>query len=327
MDAILSNNLAPREQGVCNVCGSRQTEEYLRAPDRFFSRKTIYRLVRCPLCSLVWLSSPPGPDKIGEHYGPTYDSFIRKATEKDSDQHWNQTLSTIAKYKQGGSLLDLGCGAGSFLNAVRSPSWNLFGVEMSAHCASIARQRTGATVFTGDLLDADIVPSSLDVVTCFHVLEHVYSPAEVMSKVWTWLKPGGIFYVHVPNIAAAEAAVFRSYWYPLELPRHLYHFSPTSLRHLAKTLNFEEVQLVTSRVSFIEYSTRHFVGTLLRRLGISFPDLASAPTPGLGWRIFRKGLRLTVLPLLSAAISLAGQGQIVEAVFRKTLPNPNNTQS
>ncbi|MEA2475738.1 MAG: hypothetical protein QOE06_3653, partial [Thermoleophilaceae bacterium] len=236
MAVTLSTEFECRNESACVACGGRQAENYLSAPDRFFSRDIIYKLVRCPSCSLVWLSSPPLPSRIGEHYGPSYDSFIRTATEKKSDQHWQQTLSTIQKYKSGGSLLDLGCGAGSFLGAMRNPQWKLFGVEMSEQCATMARQRTGATVFTGDVLDADITPGSLDVVTCFHVLEHVYSPAEVMAQVFSWLKPGGIFCVHVPNIGAAEARVFGTYWYPLELPRHLYHFSPASLSYLGKSL-------------------------------------------------------------------------------------------
>ena len=75
---------------------------------------------------------------------------------------------------------------------------------------------------------------SFDVITCFDVLEHLYEPRRVMAKVGEWLKPGGIFYVLVPNVDAAEARVFGSYWHGLELPRHLFHYSPASLKFLAE---------------------------------------------------------------------------------------------
>src|ERR1035438_10453930 len=71
---------------------------------------------------------------------------------------------------------------------------------------------------------------SFDVITCFDVLEHLYEPRKVMARVGEWLKPGGIFYVLVPNVDSAEARAFGSYWHGLELPRHLFHYSPASLK-------------------------------------------------------------------------------------------------
>ena len=76
---------------------------------------------------------------------------------------------------------------------------------------------------------------SFDVITCFDVLEHLYEPRQVMARVGEWLKPGGIFYVLVPNVDSAEARVFGSYWHGLELPRHLFHYSPASLKFLAES--------------------------------------------------------------------------------------------
>jgi len=301
----------------CTACGGERAKEYLEAPDRFYAQSQLYKLIRCPECSLVWLEDPPPPEELGEHYGPDYDAFIRKATEKRPEKQWQGALATVRKYKEGGTLLDLGCGAGSFLKSMQNPSWTLYGIEMSAESAMLAQSRTGATVYTGDILAAPFPAETFDVITCFHVFEHMYSPTEVMAQVWKWLKPGGVFCIHVPNIDAAEAHLFRSYWYPLELPRHLYHFSPRSLRHIGMALGFRGVNLSTIRVSFIEYSTRYFLSHILTKIGISRPALASAPIPGLVWRVLRKGLRLTLLPLVAAIISMTGEGTIVEAVFGK----------
>ena len=90
---------------------------------------------------------------------------------------------------------------------------------MSAECAKTAEARSGAQVFVGNILDAPFPPESFDVITCFDVLEHLYEPRRVMARVSEWLKPGGMFYVLVPNVDSAEARVFGSYWHGLELPQ------------------------------------------------------------------------------------------------------------
>jgi 2-polyprenyl-3-methyl-5-hydroxy-6-metoxy-1,4-benzoquinol methylase len=317
ISTTVSTDLDPLLCGKCIACGGKGVKKYLKAPDRFHSQSKLYSLIRCPECSLAWIENPPSPAEMGGHYGPDYDAFIRKATENRPEKHWQEALATVRKFKEGGTLLDLGCGAGSFLRYVQGPSWTLYGIEMSAKAAVVARSRTGAQIFTGDILAASFLARTFDVITCFHVFEHLYSPTEVMARVWKWLKPGGVFCIHVPNIDAAEARLFRSYWYPLELPRHLYHFSPTSLRHIGKSLRFEEVVLSTIRKSFIEYSTRYICDDLLAKAGILRPALAVAPAPSLVWRVFRKGIRLTLLPMVAAIISVVGDGGMIEAVFKK----------
>ncbi len=301
----------------CIGCGSDESREFLVAPDRFYARSAEYRLVQCRSCSLVWLADPPQPSEMGQHYGTSYDRFIRKATEVDAEKHWAGAVTTVLRYKQSGTLLDLGCGAGSFMKCLPAMDWQLYGVEMSADSAQNARRDAGATIFTGDILDAPFPDEMFDVITCFHVFEHLYSPREVMNTVCKWLKPGGVFCVHVPNIDAAEARLFRSYWYGLELPRHLYHFSPTSLRHLGLGSGMTERSLTTRRVSFLEYSLRYVTDDVARRAGVARQSLASAGNPTLAWRLLRKGFRLTVLPLVTSTLALSGGGTIIEAVFQK----------
>jgi ubiquinone/menaquinone biosynthesis C-methylase UbiE len=301
----------------CISCRGDRVIEVLVGPDRFFARSVAYRLARCASCSLVWLVDPPEAGDMARHYGPSYDRFIQKAKSKKSDQHWRSALQTVQRYGEGDTLLDLGCGSGSFLHCLRESAWNLWGIEMSEEAAEVARGRNRATILTGDILQTSLPSDTFDVITCFHVFEHMASPREVLHKVRESLKPGGIFCVHVPNIEAAEARIFRSYWYPLEPPRHLYHFSPLSLRQLARVCGLHEVSLTTAKISFVEYSMRYFLDDLLLKAGILRPSLAEAGDPTLAWRVIRKGLRLTVLPLINFLIGLTGDGSIIEAVFQK----------
>jgi 2-polyprenyl-3-methyl-5-hydroxy-6-metoxy-1,4-benzoquinol methylase len=301
-----------------NACGDHRPMPFLSAPDRFHGRQQIYQLVRCPSCELVWLEDPPPPEQVGEHYGPDYDRSV--AAAGDSPERWTRRVRTIAQYKNGGSLLDLGCSSGGFLQSMAGPSWKLDGIEMSESVARSAGAASGAQVFAGDILDASFAPASFDVVTCFHVFEHLYEPQAVLQKVAEWLKPGGIFYVNVPNIDSAGARIFRSYWYALELPRHLFHFSPVSLGSVARAAGLETVSLTTERELFFEKSVRYCFDSLFRRAGRPRVPLAKSADPGLLFRAVRKLFRLTALPAINGIGALAGDGESIHGIFRKPAP-------
>lgn len=300
----------------CPVCGHKETSLFLEAPDRFHGRSQVYQLRRCGACSLVWLHNPPRPQEMAEHYSQDYDRKIAAAGES-SPQRWRDRRETLVRYKQRGTILDLGCSSGSFLGTLEKSNWELYGIEMSTESAQRARERTGAKVFVGDILDAPYPPNSFDVITCFHVFEHLSAPKEILEKVYFWLKPGGIFYALMPNIDSAGKRVFKSHWYPLELPRHLFHFSPHSLRNVAISIGLKEVSLTTDREVFVEYSTGYILDNLLKKIGVQRIPLSARPSLAFPWRVLRKAFRLTLLPVIEGAISLAGDGESIHAVFSK----------
>jgi len=252
---------------------------------------------------------------MGRHYGSDYDQSVTAAGMDTS--RWSGRCSVLQKYKSAGAILDLGCSAGGFLAGLDRSSWKLYGVEMSERAARQARARCGAQIFVGDILDAPFEPASFEAITCFHVFEHVYKPKEVLARISEWLKPDGIFYVMMPNIDSAGYRIFKSYWYALELPRHLLHFSPASLRRLASSLNLEVVSLTTHREVFIESSIRYIWDDMLRKIGISRTPLSRTPVPGVPFRAARKMFRVTALPMLNGLASLAGDGESIHAIFRK----------
>lgn len=300
---------------LCPTCGQSEIVAYLRAPDRFHGRQGLYELVRCQSCTLVWLKNAPSPGEMGAHYGVDYDRAVTAAGADPN--HWSQRRKLLMTYKSGGSILDLGCSSGGFLRSLDPDSWIPYGIEMSAEVARHAEVNAGAQVFVGDILDAPFTPNSFDAITCFHVFEHLYQPREVLKKVSTWLKPGGIFFTMMPNIDSAGARIFKSYWYALELPRHLYHFSPASLRHLAQSVGLREVSLTTNREVFIEESARYMVDDLRCKMGSPRAPMAKRHPRSLARRAVRKGFRITILPVLNALASLAGNGESIHAVFTK----------
>jgi SAM-dependent methyltransferase len=253
---------------------------------------------------------------MGQHYGADYDRAISSAGEATVER-WRGRCETLARYKKGGRILDLGCSSGSFLSALPRNRWELYGIEMSQEVAQRARERCGVDVFVGDILDAPFPTGHFDAITCIHVFEHLYQPKEVLAKVAQWLKPGGIFYTLMPNIDSAAFRFFKSYWYALELPRHLFHFSPRSLSYLTDSCGLRVLSLKTEREVFFEHSARYAFNDALQTIGVQRAPLATASPSRLPFRVVRKAFRLTLRPALDGLIGLGGDKEIIEGIFQR----------
>lgn len=304
------------DTATCPVCGQAGAREWLRAPDRLHGRQECYVLVRCQVCSLVWLSNAPRLEDMSNHYTDAYHRLISGSGE-NSPGRWQDRMETLERLKKSGTLLDLGCSSGGFIGLLRREAWKLYGIEMSADCARRAEQRTGAHVFVGNIPDAPFLPQSFDVITCFDVLEHLYQPTQIMAKVREWLKPGGIFYVQVPNIDSVEARVFGSYWHGLEIPRHLFHYCPASLKFLGESTGLETVLLETRQNPAVGTSLRYVFDDMFRGVGVHRIPVAYRDEAGLAWRASRKLVRLTGLRLMLAMAPLFGDGESIHAIFQK----------
>jgi len=313
---VMPTNLTNNGAEPCPVCGCVDAKEWLRAPDRFHGRRKQYTLVRCSGCSLVWLSHPPKPEELHLHYTDDYDRLI-SASGQNTPRRWRDRSATLTQCKTSGVLLDMGCSSGAFLEFMRGDSWKLYGIEMSADSAKTAEARSGAQVFTGNILAADFPAGSFDVITCFDVLEHLYEPRRIMARVAEWLKPGGIFYVLVPNVDSAEGRVFGSYWHGLEMPRHLFHYSPESLKYLAGAVGLNAISIETRRNPAVGTSLRYVWDDVFQAVGVRRTPVAYRGEASIPWRAARKLVRMTVLRALLAMAPLAGGGESIHAIFQK----------
>jgi 2-polyprenyl-3-methyl-5-hydroxy-6-metoxy-1,4-benzoquinol methylase len=304
---------------ACPLCDSGKVSDFMLAPDRFHMRLDLYKLMRCLSCSCVWLANPPKPQEMSRHYDEDYHRAITAAGEGNAASRWKRFRELIERHRHGGAILDIGCSSGGFLSTMQGSTWQLYGIEMDASTAQRARKNTGAEVFTGDAMEAVFAPESFDVITTFDVLEHVYQPEQFLGKIKRWLKPGGIYYTMLPNIDSWEARMLGSYWYGLELPRHLFHFSPQSLRNLMKSLGFAEVEIKTPTTSYIEYSAGYISDSMRQKWGGHPTPLAKIETRSVPFRAFRKAMRLSVVAPFAKIASVVGSGPSMEAVFTKPL--------
>lgn len=154
-----------------------------------------------------------------------------------------------------GRMLDVGCSTGARMSSMKSLGWKVSGIEFSPEVAAVAA-REHTNIFAGDILDATFPENSFELVTCFHVLEHVADPRAVITKMLRWLAPGGMLVIESPNAASVGAARFGTHWFLLDLPRHFHHFTPDSVTKM--------IQLCGGKVTKLEHegSTGALAGSI-----------------------------------------------------------------
>ncbi|MBX5492966.1 MAG: class I SAM-dependent methyltransferase [Chloroflexi bacterium] len=140
-----------------------------------------------------------------------------------------------------GTVLDVGCGDGDFLAFLQRRGWKGVGTEYSPDACVLAR-RKGVRVIQGELREAALPPDSLDVVTLWHVLEHLPQPLEVLQEVHRLLRGDGLLVVEVPCITSPTFRLCGESWFPLDVPRHLQHFSQQTLTRLLARAGFTPVR-------------------------------------------------------------------------------------
>lgn len=128
-----------------------------------------------------------------------------------------------------GKVLDVGCGAGGNLKTLQDQGWHPHGIEMSGIAAAHARELTHGEIHTGTLESAPFAPGTFDVVLMSHSLEHFPSPVDALRRIHRLLKDDGLLVIHVPNIRSFEFTLFGRWWFPLDPPRHFYHFDRATL--------------------------------------------------------------------------------------------------
>jgi 2-polyprenyl-3-methyl-5-hydroxy-6-metoxy-1,4-benzoquinol methylase len=154
-------------------------------------------------------------------------------------------------YQPSGRLLDVGCGVGAFLSAMSDLGWTAEGLDTDPRVVESCR-RNGVHAQVGTLEEANFPSESFDVVTASHVIEHIYDPVAFLAEVRRVLKVGGQVRLRTPNSDSSSLRRFRENWLGLEVPRHLYLFSPRTLAQVAQSAGFRSAVIrSTARNSYV----------------------------------------------------------------------------
>lgn len=223
----------------CPSCKHPQFANYKICKDHSVSGES-FALVICQNCKLIFTTPRPSESHIHAYYqSENYISHTNKANNLTNliyKQVRNITLrqkvALIKRYTTGKHLLDYGCGTGTFLDYCQSKRYMVDGFEPNPKASAIASDQLGKQVATNTAQLQG--KATYDVITAWHVIEHVHHLMDTITSLRKLLKPKGVLFIAVPNINSYDAKHYDANWAAYDVPRHLYHFNKKSFTHFAK---------------------------------------------------------------------------------------------
>jgi 2-polyprenyl-3-methyl-5-hydroxy-6-metoxy-1,4-benzoquinol methylase len=225
----------------CPVCQNSSFNNYLNVEDYTVSQKE-FTIQQCNSCYFLFTNPRPDEASIGEYYeSKEYishhdeaNTLMSKVYTSVRDYTIGQKVKMLFKLApKKGALLDIGCGTGNFIQACKKDNWNVSACEPDSGARTVAKQRVGEIVFES-IFTHELSAKKYDIITMWHVLEHVHLLNETVEWLKNHLNPGGKIIIAVPNPQSFDALKYRKFWAAYDVPRHLYHFTKDSMKLLMK---------------------------------------------------------------------------------------------
>ncbi len=273
---------------LCPVCGTDNHNIFIHGVDILHDVPGEFTLSKCD-CGMIYVNPQPDNDELQAYYPDDYcphrkhnvDHSLKKhrklkifvlrwyygcpVDQNSAPPKWIRillkpvlyflslsTMKTMIPYHGDGNILDVGCGNGGWLSRLKNAGWKTKGVEIDGPAAQAANE-AGIPVFCGTLIDAIFPDNSFDVVRLHYVFEHLINPKETLDEIKRILKPDGICLIRIPNIGSAMFKLFKENWFALDIPRHVFHYTPATFSKLA-----EQHGLKVKKVDFNSPNTGFF---------------------------------------------------------------------
>ncbi|TYA74167.1 class I SAM-dependent methyltransferase [Seonamhaeicola marinus] len=227
---------------------------YLKVKDHSVSGE-VFELIENPEYGFLETRPQPSKEKLPEYY-ESEDYISHTDTKRNLFENvyhlvrsftLNKKVKLINSFIEKPSsekrLLDIGCGTGDFLHAAQKNGWIVSGIEPNDDARAIANKKTNNSVFNIEQL-LEFHEHSYDVITLWHVLEHLPNLEEQVNLLKKLLKPGGRLIIAVPNYKSYDAQLYKEFWAAYDVPRHLWHFNKTSISGLFSkiSMNVEKIK-------------------------------------------------------------------------------------
>jgi 2-polyprenyl-3-methyl-5-hydroxy-6-metoxy-1,4-benzoquinol methylase len=236
----------------CPVCKSQSLTLFRTCKDDTVSHET-FHVLRCDGCTLGITSPQPESENLGKYYeSDEYISHSGKSSggigaiykvARNFALNWKRKL--VTKKSPVGTALDFGCGTGEFLNTLKQAGWTVEGVEPSEIGRTKASELTGQPIHN---TLASISASQFDIITAWHVIEHISSLEETIHQLKKLLKKDGTIFIAVPNYQSTDANRYQEHWAGFDVPRHLWHFSKKSMQHLLTTHGLKVTEIIPMKL-------------------------------------------------------------------------------
>jgi 2-polyprenyl-3-methyl-5-hydroxy-6-metoxy-1,4-benzoquinol methylase len=225
----------------CPLCNSANIDEYLSANDHLLSSE-IFSIYKCQACSFTFTQGTPPTDQIGKYY-QSQDYVSHSNTKQglmNRIYHVARNIMLGKKYRMvnivanGRNLLDIGCGTGYFPAYMKKKGYEVAGVEVDPKAREFAKNEFGLPVYPPEEFLKDEIDGKFNVITLWHVLEHLDDFNLYLERMLEHLAPGGTLVIALPNHTALDARFYKEFWAGYDVPRHLWHFTPSTLKILAE---------------------------------------------------------------------------------------------
>ena len=234
----------------CPVCGGSKLEDFLDLNDYSISNED-FSLVRCGDCGFILTQDMPDAQEIGPYYKS--DEYISHSdTQKGLVNRIYHIVRAVMLQKKAqmveivsgvrkGSLLDIGTGLAYFPQQMQSRGWTVEGLEQDAEAREAAAKRFDFTVHAPEEL-YKMEKREFDVISLWHVLEHVHDLEGYMKAIRANLKDEGTLVIALPNSDSPDAKHYKNYWAAWDVPRHLWHWNPASFGRFAEKYGFKVIE-------------------------------------------------------------------------------------
>lgn len=307
-------------------CSHDKISKVCEAIDKRTKKHKAYKFFKCKFCGLIFIDPEPSKAILRKiysykekqvHPNPIISTFYNKIeifkwiVRGMTKINVHLRVKAVESASTDGRILDVGCGPGDFLYSLRRRGFELYGNELSEKAAKVARvklKKTGARICNAELTKCGYESNFFDVVTLWHVLEHIPNADETVQEIARILKPGGALIIELPHGNSLTMTLFKQYWTLLLIPEHLHFWTELSFKKL-----FDKSNLELRRVSFPFLFPFVFLSSLLNALRGDSVSVHKALF------IVVVIIFLPVSLLFSLFTSLIKRGDIIRVVAEKPL--------
>ena len=265
----------------CKLCGCTNHDPLYKAEDHFTQKW--FQLVRCIDCTLIFTNPRPSIIELSNFYPPSYYGNSGKRfhpTIEEFIKFFRKRLANKidSQFAHPGRILEIGSGRGTLLLYMAQKGWKAMGTEYSENLAKSVEDSMGVRVYpTPELKDCGFPDDHFDVVLCYHVLEHLPDPISTVKEIHRIMQPQGLLITTVPNIGGFTARLTENRWFGIDVPRHLFHFTPKTLE---RALTQNGFKIISRSTLSLEQDIFGFSQSILNFIGFPnniFYDLIRSP--------------------------------------------------
>jgi SAM-dependent methyltransferase len=253
---------------ACPLCSDERIHIHLNCRDYFLSGEP-FALFKCSSCGFVFTQDYPEEQEMGKYYESEEYLSHNDSSMKFSDRIYRIVRKIMLNRKRRmvekitglkkGKLLDIGSGSGHFAMTMKKGGWQVKGIEINEKARISSASKLGLEINDPKEI-VSLGSSSFDCITLWHVLEHFHEPNKYFREIMLLLKPGGICITALPNCRSYDAIHYREFWAAFDVPRHLWHFTPSSFALFAEKTGFrlENIKNLPADVFYISFVSEKY---------------------------------------------------------------------